>query len=112
MKSTTKPADRQARAYKEAGSYLVMPASIEGNDWWVNKRNGGTYTVDLTAGTCDCPDHTRRKVACKHIHLAQFHAEAEAPQQERLPEPAPQANHAAQDARVARDRATIWAEWA
>lgn len=110
MSVAAKRSDRQARAYQEAGSYLVMPASVEGNDWWVSKLNGSTYTVDLTAGTCTCPDFQKRGSICKHQHLAAFHAEAEAPQQERIPEPAPSRPVMSEERyqQALRDREALW----
>lgn len=82
MHSTT---NREVRAYTEAANYVVMPKSIEGNDWWLMKQDGTTYTVDLAAKTCTCADFRKRRVACKHQALAAFHAEAELPAEERIP---------------------------
>lgn len=71
--------DRQARAYQQAGEYIISPASCDGNDWQVIKNTGQFYTVDVAAGTCDCPDFRKRGGKCKHQHLVSFHLEAEAP---------------------------------
>lgn len=29
--------------------------------------NGTVYGVNLRTGYCDCPDHQKRKVECKHV---------------------------------------------
>lgn len=81
----TKRTDRQIRAYEQAAEYLVVPATPERNDWQVIHRSGRAYTVDLDAHTCTCPDFQKRGGVCKHQHLAQFVADAEAPTQERTP---------------------------
>lgn len=31
-----------------------------------------TYTVDLKAGSCTCPDYRRRGEACKHLYAAEI----------------------------------------
>lgn len=117
MKGTTKKTDRQVRAYQEAGSYVVLPASIEGNDWWVTKSSGTRYTVDATANTCTCPDHQNRQSICKHIHLVRFHLEADAPAPVMVAAPLPVAAadnpfapvmDAEREARIRRDMDYLW----
>lgn len=95
--------DRQVRAYREAANYLVLPASIEGNDYWVTKKDGTFYTV--AAGTCDCPDFKKRGGKCKHIHLVELHEQAEAPAQVKPSRPALTPEREAQ---IRRDIATLW----
>jgi hypothetical protein len=34
---------------------------------YVVETEGGTYVVDLEAGTCTCPDHAIRGARCKHL---------------------------------------------
>ncbi|MFB6157515.1 MAG: SWIM zinc finger family protein [Haloferacaceae archaeon] len=34
---------------------------------YVVETAGGTYVVDLDAGTCTCPDHAVRGARCKHL---------------------------------------------
>jgi hypothetical protein len=34
---------------------------------YVVETEGGTYVVDLEAGTCTCPDHAIRHARCKHL---------------------------------------------
>ena len=31
------------------------------------KMDGTTYSVNLVAGTCSCPDHQKRQLTCKHV---------------------------------------------
>jgi len=78
---TARPLSPAIRAYIEAGNYIVSPASCEGQDWDVIKRDGGYYTVDLGAATCTCPDfqHRGQERACKHIELVKLHVAADAP---------------------------------
>ena len=33
----------------------------------VHSESGNTYTVDVAAATCSCPDHEKRAVRCKHL---------------------------------------------
>jgi len=121
------------RAYEQADQYVVMPKSIEGNDWWVTKRDGTAYTVDLDAPRCDCPAfHSRRNPGtCKHVELVRLHVamDAQAPtsnpfeEEEMDPEYAAQLTaelNAETDAemdRIAHERAewnTLWgpqSEW-
>lgn len=37
-----------------------------GGHYRVVTASGTTYRVDVQAGRCSCPDHTRRGVVCKH----------------------------------------------
>lgn len=110
MHSTTNrpTTDRALRAYEQASEYLVLPLNPGANDWDVSKISTGTsYRVDLDRATCTCPDHVRRGIACKHLHLARFHAAADA----QVPEPIAEALAAAQEAtrraQVLADRA-LW----
>lgn len=41
------------------GAYYVQSQSSDAN-----------YTVDVRAGTCNCPDHVNRGIECKHIQAA------------------------------------------
>jgi hypothetical protein len=41
--------------------------------WMVPSRAVGlSYTADLKAGSCTCPDHRRRQEACKHLYAAEI----------------------------------------
>lgn len=51
---------------------------LPGGTILVPGSRGGTYAVDLDAGTCTCPDHRYRQsrsgkgVACKHQTIARI----------------------------------------
>lgn len=107
MNSTTKThrPDRAIRAYQEAANYLVLPASVEGNDYWVTKQDGTFYTV--AGGSCDCPDFRKRGGKCKHIHLVELHLQSEAP----APTPAVAPTAPAPRTFSAEERAALLSLW-
>lgn len=82
-KAARKPIDRQLRALQQADDYVVFETVGTQTGWTVQKIRGedaGTsYQVDTTAKTCTCMDFEKRKLACKHQHLVNFHVQAEAP---------------------------------
>lgn len=63
--------DRACRATAQADRYLVVPASLDTNDFLLIKRDGsGEYTVNLDTQVCTCPDHQKRGTTCKHYYIA------------------------------------------
>ena len=52
------------------GFYHVEAAGDDG-EYTVFSESGNTYTVNLPAGTCTCPDG-QRGAWCKHAHRAAF----------------------------------------
>jgi len=54
--------DRAVRALTECMTVLPESADL----FTVVTESGGTYTVDVRAGVCECPDSTHRGVECKH----------------------------------------------
>ena len=68
------PDPRAIRGYAIIAKGDVI-TQINGNTFTVPSQNGnGLYHVTkLDSGwTCTCPDHTYRKVECKHIHAVKF----------------------------------------
>jgi len=55
--------DRAARAWTER--MAVRP--LGSGRYAVDSQSGATYVVDVTAGTCTCPDHEIRGERCKHL---------------------------------------------
>lgn len=72
----TKRRGRKAEEILAAGA--VSPNGKAGSNYVESQNGGGTYTVDLDAGTCTCPDHEHRGTYCKHLQAAELHAEAQA----------------------------------
>ncbi len=61
---------RQARGLQIAKGKRVK--SLHGI-WIVpSQSHDGTYVVDARSGTCTCPDHETRGVACKHIWAVEY----------------------------------------
>jgi hypothetical protein len=56
-----------AATYREEGAANVTPIASNGRYVTVEGSKGDLYTVDLQAQTCTCPDHTYRRVTCKHM---------------------------------------------
>lgn len=56
---------------------------------------GEIYTVDLNAGTCECPDHHYRQTCCKHLlasadYAATYGLPWDAPAMPAAPPPLPE----------------------
>ena len=67
---------RTRRARSER--FAVRP--LGGGLYEVDSQSGNTYTVDVPGGRCTCPDHTYRRVWCKHLRgVAQAVAEGRVP---------------------------------
>ena len=54
--------ERSERALSEPMTVRRLP-----DRRYVVDTDGGTYVVDLAAGTCTCPDHAIRGARCKHL---------------------------------------------
>ena len=68
--------DRTRRARTER--MTVRP--VGGGIYEVDSQSGNTYSVDVPGGRCTCPDHTYRRVWCKHLRrVAQAVAEGLVP---------------------------------
>jgi hypothetical protein len=68
--------ERTRRARTERMS--VRP--VGGGLYEVTGESGDTYAVDVPGGRCTCPDHTYRRVWCKHLRrVAQSIAEGRVP---------------------------------
>lgn len=55
----------QGGGIKKLGSKFIVPSQTPG-------RKTPTYIVDLSEGSCSCPDHQTRGVCCKHQEAALF----------------------------------------
>lgn len=63
--------ERKAREIVAAGG--VHRDGRNGRYYVESQSGNGTYTVDVYARTCDCPDHQHRGAYCKHIQAAELH---------------------------------------
>lgn len=65
---------RDVRALTEYHTVLADGPGVEHlpDVYLVVSQSGGTYHVDVGAGTCDCLDHTRRGARCKHLRRVDF----------------------------------------
>lgn len=47
---------------------------LDNGEWLVPSQSGGdkTYSVNLKAKTCTCPDHAENGHTCKHYYAASF----------------------------------------
>ena len=72
---TATPTPRQARGFAIAAT---APVAKFGKAWLVSSAKGGKpYKVTLDKDgqpRCTCPDHTHRKVPCKHMYAAAYAA--------------------------------------
>jgi hypothetical protein len=63
------------RGYRAEGLLEAGAVSKDGGPgkFYVESQSGnGTYNVDVTTGTCTCPDHQRRGTYCKHLQAAEL----------------------------------------
>lgn len=68
--------DRTRRARNEQMQVRVLGGGV----YEVDSESARTYRVDVPGGRCTCPDHTYRRVTCKHIRgVAQAVAEGRVP---------------------------------
>lgn len=68
--------DRTRRARTEA----MTVRAVGGGVYEVRGESGTTYMADVPGGRCTCPDHTYRRVWCKHLRrVAQAVAESRVP---------------------------------
>jgi len=74
----------KAEEILEAG--LVSPNGGPGQYDVKSQNGGGTYTVNVYAGTCDCPDRTCRGAYCKHLQAAEMYEALHGPAQDPLTE--------------------------
>jgi uncharacterized Zn finger protein len=60
---------RQERGLALAKAKAKRIRKINDNTWLVPSATNasGGYVVDVTNGTCSCPDHEDRGVRCKHV---------------------------------------------
>jgi transposase-like protein len=68
------------------GMEIAQSSTITMNSdgtFWVPSQtvSGATYHVDLTRGTCTCPDQAFRHIECKHIYAATFYSGLTSPVQ-------------------------------
>ena len=74
------PVERSSSPVMEAGYSVEDPRTRRaltedmtvhfgrcGPTYQVESESGKTYSVDVVAETCTCPDHTQRDVFCKHL---------------------------------------------
>lgn len=63
------PATRSADFDGRAERALTEPMTVRRlpDRRYVVETDGGTYVVDLDAGSCTCPDHAIRGARCKHL---------------------------------------------
>ncbi|WP_435078699.1 SWIM zinc finger family protein [Halococcus sp. AFM35] len=59
------------RVHRALDSFYHVEAASDGGEYTVFSGSGNTYTVNLPAGTCTCPDG-QRGAWCKHAHRAAF----------------------------------------
>ena len=52
------------------GTREDVDVTFSGRTVVISSGSGRSYTVDLDAGSCDCPDHTHRHNRCRHIEAA------------------------------------------
>jgi hypothetical protein len=68
--------DRTRRARTERMRFRPMGGGV----YEVDSESGNTYRVDVPGGRCTCPDHSYRRVWCKHLRaVAQAIAEGRVP---------------------------------
>jgi hypothetical protein len=68
---------RKAEEILDAG--LVSPNGTAGGYYVKSQSGNGTYTVNLKARECDCPDHLQRGTYCKHLQAAELFADTQDP---------------------------------
>jgi hypothetical protein len=59
------------RVSRALDGFYHVEAAAENGEYTVFSGSGNTYTVNLPAGTCTCPDGQRGSW-CKHAHRAAF----------------------------------------
>lgn len=71
QESPDRLADRSERALYQKIS--TLPTDTPGQ-FEIVSQSGSTYSVDLVADTCDCPDHLHRDPSggCKHLRRARY----------------------------------------
>lgn len=68
--------DRTRRARTER----MRVRAVGGGVYEVDAQSGNSYAVDVPGGRCTCPDHTYRRVHCKHLRrVARAVAEGRVP---------------------------------
>ena len=45
---------------------------VDGDQWEARNGDGKTYTLDVAARECNCPDYQRRELPCKHLYSARL----------------------------------------
>ena len=65
------PAAVAKRVARALGSIFHVEATSESGEYRVHSGSGNTYTVNLLAGTCTCPDG-QRGPWCKHAYRVLF----------------------------------------
>jgi hypothetical protein len=59
------------RVHRALDGFYHVEAAGDDGEYTVFSGSGNTYTVNLPAGTCTCPDG-QRSAWCKHAHRAAF----------------------------------------
>jgi len=79
-KSYTETLKRGRRAEEIVDAGLISPNGGASSYYVRSQNGGGTYHVDIEAGTCTCPDHEHRGTYCKHLQAAELYADQDRPE--------------------------------
>lgn len=75
-------ADKLSKREYESRAYADRRERAESEDMRIERQTDdtfevkGKYSVDLTDGTCTCPDHQQRGAKCKHLFAVELEHEA------------------------------------
>ncbi len=65
--------EREAKARAIVAGRGICTDGREGRYYVASQNGAGTYTVDVYAGICTCPDHEYRGSCCKHLRAAEIY---------------------------------------